>query len=171
MKRPLLLGLVAMLALAAGAGFAYWQLRIQPVNSAASNAFYELRLVDTNNIPVNFKAWRGKRVVINFWATWCPPCIEEMPEFDQAAKISSAKNTVFVGIAIDSPSNVREFAQKIQVSYPLIPAGFDGTALARSFGNQSGSLPFTVVLDEAGRILHSKMGRVKLSELNQWLGL
>ncbi len=171
MKRPLLIGFVATVALAAGLGVAYWQLHGQAADAPVSKSFYELKLKDANDAPVNFQAWRGKRVVINFWATWCPPCVEEMPEFDRMAKASASKNIEFVGIAIDSPSNVREFTQKIQIGYPLVPAGFEGTELARRFGNQSGSLPFTVVLNEDGQVLHTKMGRVRTQELQLWLGL
>ena len=132
-----LIAVVASAALIAGITFAFWQRPAPPVikaidSTSASAQFYALKLPDHQGQRIDFQSWRGQRVVINFWASWCPPCVKEMPEFDQVARAFAADKVLFVGIAIDSPSNVRTFTQTTKVSYPLIPAGFDGTALART---------------------------------------
>jgi thiol-disulfide isomerase/thioredoxin len=105
--------------------------------------------------------------VVNFWATWCGPCVEEMPELDRLSK-ALAPNSV-VGVAIDNPTNVREFLQKTPVTYPIALAGLEGTDLMRALGNTGGGLPFTVLLDAKGKVVFSKMGKTNEAELKQQL--
>jgi thiol-disulfide isomerase/thioredoxin len=169
MKRRLLIG-ASIVSLVAGSLVALTRMNYASVAlPVASQQFFALNLSDSTSKPLNFGQFRGKVVVINFWAPWCPPCVEEMPEFDRLAAEFRGKNVEFVGIAIDSPSNVREFGQKLQVSYPLIPASFEGADLARAFGNASGALPFTVLLDRQGRAVQQKMGRMQSTQLREWL--
>jgi peroxiredoxin len=108
---------------------------------------------------------RGKVVVLNFWATWCPPCIEEMPELAELHREIEARNGTVIGIGIDSAANVREFAEKHRFPYPLVVAGIGGTELARQFGNSIGALPFTAVFDSGGRIVERKLGRIRIDSL------
>jgi thiol-disulfide isomerase/thioredoxin len=105
--------------------------------------------------------------VINFWATWCGPCVEEMPELERLSK-ALAPNAV-VGVAIDNPTNVREFLVKTPVTYPIALAGLEGTDLMRALGNTGGGLPFTVLLDAKGKVVFSKMGKTNEAELKQQL--
>ncbi|MFM2399429.1 MAG: Thiol-disulfide isomerase and thioredoxin [Pseudomonadota bacterium] len=168
-RRSVLLGGAAVAAVAAGAAVS-WR-RLSPVTPAdgAVAEFYALTLNDADGKPLALKQFTGKSTVVNFWATWCAPCVEEMPEFDAVAKSTAAQGLRFVGIAIDSPSNMREFREKVQVSYPLLSAGFGGTELAKAFGNTTGGLPFTVLISAQGAILQRKMGRLKESELREWI--
>ena len=110
---------------------------------------------------------RGQPLLINFWATWCPPCIKELPEFDRFAS-SHAGQLRVVGLAIDSLAPVQEFLKKQPVGFAIGLAGFAGTDLARSLGNSTGALPFTVLLDAKGAVAQRKLGETQLSELEAW---
>lgn len=111
---------------------------------------------------------RGKPLMINFWATWCPPCIEELPLLDGFYKENAANGWQIIGLALDQPSAVRNFLQKTPVSFPIVMGGLDGSDLGRNLGNSVGGLPFTVVLGGAGTVLHRKMGKVTVDDLKVW---
>ena len=110
-------------------------------------------------------ALKGKVVVLNFWATWCPPCVEEMPELDALYPELKAQNIEMVGIAIDSPSNVDQFLRTTPVNYPIVLAGMTGTELGKSLGNTQGGLPFTVILTDDGKQILAKAGRIQMEEI------
>ncbi len=115
---------------------------------------------------------RGRPLLINFWATWCPPCVKEMPMLDTFARAQAARGDAgwrVIGLAVDSPSPVRTFLQKTPVGFPIGLAGFAGTELARQMGNTTGGLPYTVVLGTNGQILHRKLGETNLQELQSWI--
>jgi thiol-disulfide isomerase/thioredoxin len=139
------------------------------VEASPAQQLYSAQLNDADGQPINFEQFAGHTTVVNFWATWCAPCVEEMPEFDHVAQDVAGKGIKFVGIAIDSPSNMREFRQKVQVSYPLASAGFGGAELAKAMGNTTGGLPFTVLLSPKGEIVQRKLGRLSETELRSWL--
>lgn len=114
---------------------------------------------------------RGRPLLINFWATWCPPCVKEMPMLDEFARAQAARGAAgwqVIGLAVDGPTPVREFLKKTPVSFPIGLAGFGGTELARQMGNSTGGLPYTVVLAPDGRILYRKLGETNLKELQDW---
>jgi len=110
---------------------------------------------------------RGHPLLINFWATWCPPCIKELPEFDRFAR-SHARQLRVVGLAIDSLAPVQDFLRKQPVGFAIGLAGFAGTDLMRSLGNSAGALPFTVLLDARGKVLERKLGETRLADLESW---
>ena len=114
-------------------------------------------------------ALKGKIVILNFWGTWCPPCIEEIPELDALYTELQAENIQLLGIAIDSPTNVREFLQKTKVSYPILLAGLGGTELGKTLGNTQGGLPFTVILNAEGKQILTKAGKIKMKEITDTL--
>jgi len=126
-------------------------------------ALYEATLPDLTGSPVALKQLLGRPVVANFWATWCAPCVEEMPHLDALSK--SLPNIQFVGIGIDTASNISHFVTKIPVSYPLYVAGHAGIALVRELGNAAGGLPFTVLLDAEGHIFDTILGQVSPEDL------
>ncbi len=109
--------------------------------------------------------WKGKALVVNFWAPWCAPCVQEMPELNQVALDSAAQGINVIGIGIDSPSNIAEFASKLKISYPLYVAGMSGTDLSRQFGNSNGGLPYTVLIGADGKVVKTYLGKLKFEEL------
>jgi thiol-disulfide isomerase/thioredoxin len=131
--------------------------------SAALQRLLGLKLADANQQTIDLAAWQGRVRVINFWATWCAPCKEEMPAFSRLqAAFPEAR---FVGIAVDIADNVQAFSAKYPVSYPL-PLGDGGVlALTRELGNPHMSLPFTLVVSEEGRPLARKSGRFAEDDL------
>ena len=113
--------------------------------------------------------WPGKVLVINFWATWCPPCRREMPEFIELQKSRGSSGLQFVGIAIDSPDPVKEFAKSIGVNYPILIGETDAISLSESLGNRFSSLPFTVIFDRAGKPVYAKAGELDRRTLEEQL--
>lgn len=112
---------------------------------------------------------QGKPVVLNFWATWCPPCVKELPELDRFQQAHRARGWQVVGLAIDGPTPVREFLKKVRVGFALGLAGLDGTDLAQALGNTTGGLPFTVLIDAKGQVAWRKSGALKLADLQPWV--
>lgn len=113
---------------------------------------------------------KGKPLVINFWATWCAPCVHEMPEIDRFHKAYSTQGWQVLGLAIDGPTPVREYLARVKVGFPIGLAGLDGTDLIRALGNPQGVLPFTVVINPQGQIVQRKIGETSLAELSGWAG-
>ena len=164
MKRlTLLFVFIAILFASIGAYFGLKKFTpAQPTNAAVA-ALMASTLPDANNQQHQFTEWQGKTLLVNFWATWCPPCVAEMPELDALQIEMAAKNLQIIGIGIDSPSNIKEFASKYKISYPLLIAGMNGTELARQFGNTGGGLPFTVLIGPNGEIKKTYLGRLDMS--------
>jgi thiol-disulfide isomerase/thioredoxin len=109
--------------------------------------------------------WQGKPLLVNFWAPWCVPCVREMPELDALAKELKARQVNVIGIGIDTPANIAQFAQKLKISYPLYVAGMGGTDLAREFGNEAGGLPYTVLIGADGQVKKTYLGQIKFDQL------
>ena len=128
-------------------------------------ATLELQQVDGSTTRLS--QYQNTTVLINFWATWCPPCIQEMPELNALYPELKQKNIELLGIAIDSPSNIREFLTKNKINYPLYAGGFGGSELATQLGNTQGGLPFTVLLNPNGDVAWIKLGRVQVQEIQQ----
>jgi thiol-disulfide isomerase/thioredoxin len=111
--------------------------------------------------------WKGKLLIVNFWATWCVPCREEMPEFVRAQKEFGGKGLQFVGIAVDDADKVRQFAGDIGLNYPALIGGYGAMELSRALGNQLMALPFTVVVGRDGAIAHTQLGPLKDDQLRR----
>jgi peroxiredoxin len=166
-RRRWLLGGVALAALAAGGGVALYRLQPGSADADAVVLLQQLSLPDAEGKAYALAATAGQTVVLNFWATWCPPCIEEMPDLATLHREIAGRNGRVIGIGIDSPDNIREFASKHRFPYPLLVGGMGGTELSRRFGNSSGALPFTVVIAPDRQIAKRILGRVRLDQLRK----
>jgi thiol-disulfide isomerase/thioredoxin len=169
-RRSIGLG-VASLAAAAGAGFAWWRYRSDEPQDAAVSALWALNLELPDGRTWSFQTLRGKPVVVNFWATWCPPCVEELPLLEGFYRQNAAKNWQVVGVAVDNAKAVQQFLGKMPLSFPTPLAGLAGVELSRTLGNLSGGLPFTLVLNATGAIALRHMGRLSASHINEFLTL
>jgi thiol-disulfide isomerase/thioredoxin len=135
----------------------------------ASTNLYAQTLNDLSGKPQSLAQWKGKPLLVNFWATWCGPCVQEMPELsalanEEAANEASKRFNV-IGLGIDSPSAMSEFAAKHNIKYPLYVGGMGGTELSRAFGNTNGGLPFTVLIGADGQVRKTYLGKLKFDEL------
>jgi peroxiredoxin len=141
--------------------------RFQPSAPAdtAVAALMQVSMKDSSGKQRKMSEWQGKVLLLNFWATWCPPCVSEMPELVALQNELAGKNLQVVGIGIDSPSNIREFAEKHQITYPLLLGGLEGSELSRQFGNQSGGLPFTILIGPDGSVRQTYMGRLNMEKV------
>jgi peroxiredoxin len=157
-------GAVAAVAVMAGAYFAY-DARTATADPVAAAALAGLTLPDPDGKEQRLDQWRGKVVVVNFWATWCAPCREEMPEFMKAQTEFGSKGLQFVGVAVDQPDKVREFVKETGLNYPTLVGGFGAMELSKSLGNSVMALPFTVVLDRKGGVAHTQLGILKPDKL------
>ena len=162
----------ALLAVAFGAGalgafIASRKYAIEPAADEAVRLLYEQSYPDPDGAPYALSSLRGRVAVINFWATWCPPCVEEMPELADLHREFSPRGVTIVGIGIDSAANVRRFVEKTPMPYPLVVAGAAGSELVRQFGNKSGALPFTAVVGRNGEVVDRILGRFDLARLRE----
>jgi thiol-disulfide isomerase/thioredoxin len=178
-RRGLLLAAVAGAAVAAGAGVAVWRGRSAPGAPAAQGTastspdadtawLWDARFQQPAGGELQMASLRGKPLLLNFWATWCPPCIKEMPEFDRFHRDHAARGWQVLGLAVDSPKPVRDYLQRMPVGYAIGLAGFEGTDISRKLGNTQGALPFTVLLDARGKVLQRRLGETNYAELAGW---
>lgn len=168
MKKTILLALPV--AVVFGLIGVYFSLQKYAPAAAESTAMRQLltqSMEDAEGRQQPLAQWTGKKLVLNFWATWCGPCVDEMPELSALQTELSDKSIQIIGIGIDSPSNIAEFSKKYKISYPLYVAGLTGTELSRRFGNQKGGLPFTVIIDSDGAIKKTYIGRLNMAELRK----
>jgi thiol-disulfide isomerase/thioredoxin len=152
-------------AIAAGV---WLSLRHESAPAPDPEVFYRQNLLDADGVTRPMGAYRGRVVVVNFWATWCAPCVKEIPAFSKVHADGGGR-VDFVGLGIDSPDNVAAFAGRFKPSYPLVVAGAVGTDLARALGDEGGELPFTVVFGPDGRVVASHLGQVDEATLRSWL--
>jgi thiol-disulfide isomerase/thioredoxin len=154
---------------AAAAGFLVGPLLLHLGGDGDDKALAAATFSDLEGRPRNLAEWRGKVLVCNFWATWCAPCREEIPLLVAARQKYGVGGVEIVGIAIDNGAKVREFAATFRISYPVLLAEANGLDLMRRLGNQGGGLPYTVIADRKGRVVHRKLGALKEAELDSLL--
>jgi thiol-disulfide isomerase/thioredoxin len=159
-KKWFYLAPLALAALAAGIWLAQARYAPQPPASSAVAALWQVSYPDLQGRRQALSQWRGQVVVLNFWASWCAPCREEMPDFSDLSTKYRANGVEFVGIAIDNAASVSQFLQQMPVSYAILVGEGAAHGLARQFGNPSGALPYTIVLDRNGDIVLSHLGRL-----------
>jgi len=166
--RRSIIAITALVMIILGIAIGIWRINPNQVSTPAEWVF-DLSFPNPKGEPTVMSSVRGRLTVVNFWATWCPPCVEEMPELSRVHAEMSSSGVKVIGLAVDSPSNVREFAETKPVSYPLLITGGSGTELAKKLGNAIDALPYTVLIDEKGRVIKQKAGRIREEELRSWI--
>jgi thiol-disulfide isomerase/thioredoxin len=162
--------LVLGAAVALAAGITVRSSRHDPVDAAVSTAaaapgLMTTRLPDMDGKPLALEHWRGKVLVVNFWATWCVPCREEIPAFIKVQDKLGAKGLQIVGIAVDQLDKVRPYAAEMKINYPILVGDLEAVDLARQAGNRLGGLPFTAVFDRHGKAVHTQLGGINQQKL------
>jgi len=166
-RRNLVLGAGAAAAVA-GVGVALWRFEPQAVDRADSHPFWAQQFETPAGAGLLVGSFKGKPLLLNFWATWCPPCIEELPMLQSFWRDTEASGHQVLALAIDQPSAVRRFLERQPLGFPVGLAGLEGTNLAKSLGNTAGGLPFTVFFKADGSIWRQKMGKLTPDDLTQW---
>jgi thiol-disulfide isomerase/thioredoxin len=174
-RQTLAFGAIAALAAAAGTGVAVWRQPGSGTGAAQGAAlslppdFWQMRFAKPDGGELAMADFRGQPLLINFWATWCPPCVRELPALDGFAREQAQAGGVRVlGLAVDGAAPVKAFVRAAGLRLPVAVAGLEGSELARQLGNAQGGLPFTVLLSADGRIAQTRLGETNLAELNQW---
>ncbi|MDO9237228.1 MAG: TlpA disulfide reductase family protein [Aquabacterium sp.] len=177
--RRALLALFGLGAAAAGAWLSWRKpLPLQPTESPPKStspssdevpaSFWQQQFDTPTGGQLTMASFKGRPLLINFWATWCPPCVKEMPELDKFSREFAPKGWKVIGLAIDSPTPVKTFLAKVGVGFDIGLAGMAGTELTQTLGNDAGGLPFSVMIDAQGRIQHRKLGGTDYKELAAW---
>ncbi|WP_255034013.1 TlpA disulfide reductase family protein [Rhodoferax sp. TH121] len=171
-SRRWMLGGLAGGAALAGVGVAVWRgVGDTPTVAEPVAGFWAQRWETPDGKPIALQNFQGRPLLINFWATWCPPCVEELPLINQFFREHRANGWQVLALAVDKTAPVQAFLQRMPLDFPVAMAGMAGADLGRSLGNLTGGLPFTVVLSGDGVVRQRKMGRVLPADLQAWAGL
>ena len=158
----LLMAGLAVAGLVSGYVFNNWQHQQKLAESAISgnsettisNIRPLFKLKDLEGKIRDVKEWDGQVLMVNFWATWCPPCRKEIPAFIELQKKYKDKGFIIIGVALDEKQAVIDFTDPMGVNYPILLAEQEGIAITKAYGNRLGVLPFTVIVDRKGNIVH-----------------
>ena len=168
-----LFAVVAGLSAAGGVSYHLWLRGSGAGPAMASGAVVErvlsARVADVTGGTQSLEQWRGQVLVVNYWATWCAPCREEIPGFVRLQERHGSRGLQVVGIAIDQPDKVAEFAREFRINYPLLLGGLDTIELLRQAGNRAGVLPYTLVIDRKGNLVRREPGGLKEAQLERLL--
>ena len=162
-RRRWLVAGVAGGAAVAGAGWAWWRSSAAPSpNAAAEQAFWALQLQTPEGAPLALQQFAGKPLLVNFWATWCPPCVRELPLLSRFAQ--EQPQAQLLGLAVDQAAPVQKFLARQPLAFPVAMAGAGGSTL----GNVTGGLPFSILFDTRGNVKQRKIGELSSADLQQW---
>ncbi len=170
-RRSWLYGSVAVSATLAGLGLAWWNRKPDASDDPATKALWQHTFDTPDKTRISLKSFAGKPLLLNFWATWCPPCVEELPLLDRFFQENKHNGWQVLGIAADQLAAVQSFLNRTPLRFPVVLAGMEGITLSKTLGNLSGGLPFSVVLGAHGGLLHRKTGRVSEQDLMTWSAL
>jgi thiol-disulfide isomerase/thioredoxin len=163
-------------ALAAGALLAWWLHATQPspevrpdpsraVDLTPGTERPDFTLPDLEGRLRQVGEWDGKVLVVNFWATWCPPCLREIPHFVELQRRHATRGLQFLGVAVDDPDAVSAYAEGIGVNYPILVLQAGAAELSGRYGNRFGALPYTAIVDRQGRLVAARAGEIRPSDL------
>ena len=175
-RRTWLLGGTGAAAAAAGLAWQRWREAASDDSAPsavalAATGLWQMSFEKPEGGTLAMAGLRGQPLLLNFWGTWCPPCVKEMPELDQFSKQFGPQGWRVVGLAVDNPKAVRDFLARTPVSYTIGLAGFEGSELSRTLGNDQSGLPYTVAFGRDGALLRRKAGATSLDELTRWAQL
>lgn len=171
-RRRWLVGGVALAAAGSGAWLAWHESQGMASNDEAVEAFWNLQLTKPDGTALVLADLRGKPLLVNFWATWCPPCVRELPMINQFAQRQSApegKGIQVLAIAVDQAASVNKWLARQPLNLQVAMAGAGGVTLTRSLGNINGGLPFTILFDAQGKAQKRKIGELSQQDLDLWV--
>jgi thiol-disulfide isomerase/thioredoxin len=177
-RRHLLTASLATAAALAGAGAAYWQTKQETTDEASKQAtdghsglndLWHMQFDTPDGSKLAMQSLKGKPLLINFWATWCAPCVEELPLLERFYSQNKAKSLQMVGLAADKPAAVQAFLKKLPLTFPIGITDLSGITLSKSWGNLAGGLPFSIMLGADGHVMQRKMGKLSEEDLKIWL--
>ena len=166
-RRGAIGAMVGVAAAAAGGTFAWWRTTVADQERAVA-ALWALKFEQPAGGSLVMADFRGKPLVINFWATWCVPCIRELPALQRFAREHAAQGWKVVALAVDQPVPVLEFIARFKLDLPVALAGIEGLEWQRAMGNTAGGLPFSVVFDAHGHVRQRRLGESHYDELVHW---
>lgn len=164
MKKFLPVLLIAVIATAAGFGV---HKAMQVLKQSKYIPVAEFSLPDTAGKDHAISEWKDKLRVINFWATWCPPCREELPALVELQKQYADKNVQLIGIAIDDAEPVKQFLKNMSINYPMLIAAQSGIELAYNLGNYASAIPYTIIVDKENNVVFQHSGEISKAQLQE----
>lgn len=166
-RRKVLVAGVAASAGMSGLGAAWWASRAAPAATAVDVWSMQFKQPDGGQLRLG--EFRGRSLLLNFWATWCPPCVSEMPLLDRFHRDQPAQGLRVVGLAVDNLMPVVDFLKQRPVSFHIGLAGLEGVALSRTLGNRTGGLPFSILFDRQGSVKDRRLGALTDEDLYDWV--
>jgi len=168
-RKSLIVAVALLLALGA-AYFALFSIGSTPrqnVGAEAGKLIFAAAFPDPQGVKQPLEQWRGKVVVVNFWAPWCPPCRKEMPGFVELQRKYGERGLIFIGIALDTRENVLAYLRENAINYPVLLGQDDAVELSSAIGNTQGGLPFSAVIDRQGKIIAAQVGELREEKLEK----
>lgn len=162
MKQTGLIIVAAIIALGLGISARYF---FPSAERTGISVLPEFNLPDLSGRQHNISEWRGKVLVINFWATWCPPCLKEIPDFVALQEQYADKGLQFIGIALEDREPVAEYTAATNINYPVLLGGDNGIALSQQLGNNVGAVPYTLIVDRQGQIIFRHPGELSKQQI------
>jgi peroxiredoxin len=165
-KSTVLILVVALVGLGGGILLNQWLSKPEtaPAPQAQTDRRPDFTLTDVEGTPRSISDWDGKVILVNFWATWCPPCVRELPAFIKLYETYQDKGFTIIGIALDNKQDVIDFIDPMGVEYPILLGDQIGIKLTQEYGNRLGVLPYTVVIDRHGRIVERHRNEMSYEE-------